>query len=330
MVSLPDNITLLAQSPGLKPTMTEVIVILPTFRRPGHLRKTLDSLILQQTQRIFAVIVMENDAEKREGAEAVTKLFTADTLSGMLIIAHDRGNCSAYNAGFITALQRFPTFSYLLIIDDDEIADPHWIERMCSAAEEQTSDIVGGPQVPMFAVSGFQRLESHPVFHPPYRKSGRVKALYSSGNLLIARDVLEAMGPPHLDLRFNFLGGGDSDFLSRSAEQGYRLGWCAEAPVFETVPARRTKPDWIRSRAIRNGVISTLVERKKRAGDPLGRIKTIAKSLALLVASPLRGLVDLVKTGSLSVGLYPVYVAFGRLAAEFGYINEQYRQAEKN
>jgi hypothetical protein len=39
---------------------------------------------------------------------------------------------------------------------------------------------------------------------------------------------------------------------------------------------------------------------------------------------------SLARTGSLTVGAYPVYVALGRVLAEFGYANEQYRQAEKN
>ena len=87
------------------------------------------------------------------------------------------------------------------------------------------------------------------------------------------------------------MGGGDSDFLSRAAAKGFRLAWCAEAPVLETVPARRLEADWIRSRSLRNGVISTLVEKKKRAASPAGNLRVFAKSLALLAASPLRGLV---------------------------------------
>ena len=69
----------------------------------------------------------------------------------MVIIAHERGNCSAYNAGWQTAILQFPNFRHLLVIDDDEIADPHWLERMCEAAETLGADIVGGPQVPVFA-----------------------------------------------------------------------------------------------------------------------------------------------------------------------------------
>ncbi|TIL53724.1 MAG: glycosyltransferase family 2 protein, partial [Mesorhizobium sp.] len=106
---------------------------------------------------------------------------------------------------------------------------------------------------------------------------GRVPALYSSGNLLVGRNVLTAMGPPFLDLKFNFMGGGDSDFLSRAAQTGFVLGWCAEAQVHETVPARRIEADWIRARSLRNGVISTLVEKKKRAGTPFAGTRVFLK-----------------------------------------------------
>jgi len=177
----------------------------------------------------------------------------------MVIIAHERGNCSAYNAGWQSAILHFPNFKHLLVIDDDELADPLWLETMCKAAERLGADIVGGPQVPVFADPSHAIWAEHPVFAPPYRETGRVPALYSSGNLLLGRNVLTAMGPPFLDLRFNFMGGGDSDFLSRAAGKGFVLGWCAEARVHETVPARRVEADWIRARSLRNGVISTLV-----------------------------------------------------------------------
>jgi GT2 family glycosyltransferase len=323
-------ISLVARSPGLDMQAVDVVVTMPTFRRPRQVLETLASLERQDTARRFAVIVMENDDEGRQGAAAATPWFEAGRIPGLLIIAHERGNCSAYNAGWLTALIHFPAFRHLLVIDDDEIADPHWLERMCVAAESIPADIVGGPQVPVFDDPSHQSWEGHPIFSPPHRASGRVDALYSSGNLLISRPVLEAMGSPFLDLAFNFMGGGDSDFLSRSSAAGFRLGWCAEAPVYEAVPARRVEADWIRARALRNGVISTLVERRRRAGDPFGRPKVVARSLALLAASPIRGAARYLATGWLSVALYPVYVALGRVGAEFGYANEQYRSPEKN
>ena len=78
-------------------------------------------------------------------------------------------------------------------------------------------------------------------------------------------------------------------------------------------------------------MISTLVEKKKRAGTPLAGAKVFAKSLALLAASPLRGAgpagADRIAVDGASI---PIHVALGRVLAEFGYANEQYRQPEKN
>ena len=143
----------------------------------------------------------------------------------MVIVAHDRGNCSAYNAGWQTALAAFPSFTHLAVIDDDEIADPCWLERMCAAAEtlrrrhRRRAASAGLP-----ARRRHARAPAHPVFARPIGRAARCDALYSSGNLLIGRNVLDAMGAPFLDLAFNFMGGGDSDFLSRAGSEGFRLG----------------------------------------------------------------------------------------------------------
>ncbi len=323
-------VSIVARTPALDVSAIEAVVTLPTFRRPQQVLATLKSLAGQRTKRRFAVIVMENEADKREGAEAASPLFMSGEMTGLVIIAHQRGNCAAYNAGWSTALMQFPAFRHLLVIDDDEIADPDWLESMCRAAETLPADIIGGPQVPVFEPSGSPKLQEHPVFQPPYRETGRVAALYSSGNLLVSRKVLEAMPQPFLDLAFNFMGGGDSDFLSRSAARGFKLGWCNEAIIREDVPARRTEWDWVKARALRNGVISTLVENRKRAGQPMGRMIVLGRSLALLATSPLRTLARLMRGEPLSTASYPIHVALGRVGAEFGYANEQYREPEKN
>ncbi|WP_202334523.1 glycosyltransferase family 2 protein [Mesorhizobium sp. L-8-3] len=329
-ISTDGTVSIVARSPDLDTEAVEVAVTVPTFRRPDQVLTTLASIRNQKTARRFAIVLIENDAEGLAGARAATPLFERGDLPGLLIVAHQRGNCSAYNAGWRTALAEFPRFRYIAVIDDDEIADHDWLEQLCGAAERLDAAIVGGPQIPVFPDAASEKWATHPVFAPPYRQSGPVKALYSSGNLLVSRDVLTRMEQPFLDLRFNFMGGGDSDFLSRAAEAGFRLAWCDEAKLRETIPARRLEADWVQARGLRNGVISTLVEKKKRAGSPFGAARVAAKSLLLLAASPVRGLARLLKTGSPAIALYPIHVALGRVLAEFGYANEQYRQPEKN
>src|SRR5512136_938569 len=52
---------LAASSPSLDRSITTVVCI-PCFRRPQHLRLTLESLAGQRTERRFAVVIVENDA----------------------------------------------------------------------------------------------------------------------------------------------------------------------------------------------------------------------------------------------------------------------------
>ncbi|MCB8839595.1 glycosyltransferase family 2 protein [Aurantimonas sp. VKM B-3413] len=324
-----DQITIACVSPSLDASRFEAVVTLPTFRRPDHLVATLESLAAQKTDRPFAVIVMENDDEGRAGLAAATPLFESGRIEGLVIIAHERGNCSAYNAGWATALERFPAMRHLLVIDDDEIACEEWLERLVTAAETLSADMVGGPQMPRFEPGARAAFLRHPVFTPHYRETGRVPILFSSGNVVIRRTVLEAMGAPFLDTAFNFVGGGDADFYSRCRERGFTFGWCAEAPVFETVPARRTEFSWLNARSLRNGALSTMIEARRRVG-PNAKAKRLAKSAALLAASPFRSLALGLRTGSPTIGLYHLQVAVGRLFGEFGHVNEQYRRPEQN
>lgn len=330
MSYLNNTVSVVAQSPQLDPALIDVVVTIPTFKRPEHVLLTLNSVVAQKTNRKFAIILIENDADGLQGVSATKALFETGQVTGTLIIAHERGNCHAYNAGWHVALQLYHNFKNLIVIDDDEVADPNWLERMCVARDTYKVDVVGGPQLPVFERPEHAGLAKHPVFNTPYKSSGPVSALYSSGNLLVSRALLEAMPFPYFDLKFNFVGGGDADLMNRAVQKGFKLAWCHEAPVHETVPVRRTEADWIRARALRNGAISTFVEKRMRKGQPFGGVITFLRSLALLLVSPIRALIWTIASGSPRTGMYQIYIGLGRVLGEFGYSNEQYRNAEKN
>ncbi len=308
----------------------ECVVVLPTFRRPEHLARTLDSLAAQRTRRRFAVVVVENDAAGLAGLEAARSTFETGRLPGLAIVAEARGNCHAYNAGWATGLAQYPDAGFLAAIDDDECAAADWLENLLRTAEETGADCVGGPQVPVFAGGNrTEPLARHPVFTPHYDRTGPVPILYSSGNVAIRRRVFEAMGEPFLDPVFNFTGGGDSDFYARAKRRGFRFAWCQNAPVFESTPERRTEFSWLQARSLRNGALSSILEHRADA-SLRGRLRTLAKSAALLLAAPARSLVLGLRTRSAVIGLYPMNVAVGRFLAEIGRVNEQYRRPEQN
>src|SRR5690606_17829404 len=135
MSVLPDHIQVIAKTLGLRFDEVEVVVTLPTFRRPEHVIRTLDTLNAQVTSRRFAVVVIENEAECRSGAKVPASQFEDGNCNGMLIDEARRGNCNAYNAGWLTAMTYFPNFKYVIVIEDIDLADPAWIESMVATAE---------------------------------------------------------------------------------------------------------------------------------------------------------------------------------------------------
>lgn len=307
----------------------ETVVVLPTFRRPEQLKTTLASLQSQRFDGEFAVIVVENDAEGMQGAQSAAAFLECSQLNGIVIITHQRGNCHAYNGGFQAARRLFRRHQLIAIIDDDEIASPDWLANHKATLAETGADFSGGPQLPIFETDTHTRRQNHPAFKPHYAATGPVDILYSSGNVMFRSVVLDAMPEPFLEPAFNFIGGGDSDFYRRCKRAGFSFAWCAEASVDETVPTRRLEVSWLNARSLRTGAISTLIEHRENSSLP-ARLRTLAKSFALLAVSPWRGLKLLLASGSPVIALFHTQVAMGRLMAEFGRINEQYRNPEAN
>lgn len=325
----PESFEIVAQSAPELLAAFETVVCVPTFRRPEMLERTLRSLAAQRNAGPFAVIVVENEGTQREGAARASELFAQGLFEGLVIVEPRQGNCKAYNAAWRCALTRLPALRQIAGIDDDEEAEPGWLAAFLRAAESAPAELFGGSVTPRFEDPTRAWLGAHPIFRSHYTASGPIPVLFSSANYLIRREAFARLGYPFLDESFDFTGGGDSDFFTRARAAGMRFWWVQEAAQRETMPARRTEDDWIRARGHRNGAISARIERRRLPGRA-GRLRVLAKSLALLAAAPLRGLMLGLETGSLTIGLYHLQVALGRLGTEFGVQDEQYRAPEKN
>ena len=304
-----------------------IVVCIPSFRRPQHLRLTLESLANQRTDRRFAVVVVENDAMGSEGAPVAMEFLRADRFPGLCLIESRQGNCHAINAAFETALETFPAASHFLMIDDDEIASRDWLETMLRAAETTGADLVGGPVQPNFDDEMKRGLRRHPAFRPAYDISGPVPVIYGCGNCLITRSVFERLGTPAFDIKFNFLGGGDTDFFVRCRQAGMKFHWTAEAVITETVPPNRTNPGWLALRGLRIGAINYHIE-VKAARTPWSRVKLLAKMLAMLPLSLFRaGRLVLTEHKAL-IALHPMTVAAGSALAAVGIEPQPYKASK--
>jgi len=293
-----------------------IVVCIPCFRRPDHLRLTLDSLVNQRTPRSFAVVMVENDAAARASAPVAAEYLAAGKLQGICLVEKRQGNCQAINAAFEAAQAVFPAATRFLMIDDDEIASPDWLELMVRTAEATGADVVGGPVLPLFDDDSQPWLSRHPAFCPAYDYTGAVPLIYGCGNCLITRAAFDRLGSPAFDLRFNFLGGGDCDFFVRCRDAGMTFHWTAEAVITETVPQSRTSFGWIVKRGLRIGAINYRVQSKAAQGAA-ARVWVFAQMLGRLPLSLVRA-AGLLKSSTAVVAMHPVMVALGSLLAAFG------------
>ena len=318
--------TLAAISPALD-TSIGIVVCIPAFRRPQHLRLTLESLATQNTNRQFTVVVVDNDAAECASAPVAAQFLKSGKIQGLCLIEPRQGNCQAINAAFETALEIFPAASHLLMIDDDEIASGNWLELMVSAAETTGADVVGGPVQPNFDDDTKRALRRHPAFRPAYDSSGPVPIIYGCGNCLIRRPVFGRLGHPAFDLRFNFLGGGDTDFFTRCRRAAMKFHWVAEALITETVPPSRTNLGWLVLRGLRIGAINYHIQRKV-ARTPWSRVKLLAKMLAILPLSLLRAGRLAVTEHKAVIALHPMIVAIGGALAAVGIEPQPYKASK--
>jgi GT2 family glycosyltransferase len=317
---------LMATSRALDPSIA-IVVCIPSFRRPQHLRLTLESLACQRTDRRFAVVIVENDAAGRESVPVASEFLAADRLAGLCVVEPRQGNCHAINAAFETALTNFPAAAHFLMIDDDEIASADWLELMVGACETTGADLVGGPVLQNFNDEMKRGLRRHPAFRPAYDTSGPVPVIYGSGNCLITRRVFAGLADPAFDLRFNFLGGGDTDFFMRCRRAGMKFHWAAEAVITETVPHDRTNPGWLLLRGLRIGAINYHVQRKAATTGWL-RAGLLAKMFAMLPMSLLRAARLVFTEQRAVIAMHPMIVAAGSALAAIGIEPQPYKASK--
>jgi glycosyltransferase involved in cell wall biosynthesis len=301
-----------------------VCLCVPTFRRPEGLRNLLAHIARLTCPGRLEVVVVENDAEVRAGAEIVAAAAPGFPLPLTCVVEPRRGQTYAYNRAFAIACHAAPRPDYVAVLDDDEYPAANWLIEIVRVALEFNVDIVGGPVFPVFD-SPDHWLAKSGLYAPPPYATGRVPMIYGSGNMLIKCSVLEQYLDEPFRHAFAFTGGSDEEFFWRCRRDGRSFAWADAAHVFETTPQSRTTVRYLLRRRFRVGTGATRVERQF-SGTAAGAAKRWFKGLGLLsigiLSLPLaafggrRGIVR---------SLIRAAQGAGRIAAEFGILYEEYR-----
>lgn len=281
----------------MTPSPLTIAVCVPTYNRPAELERCLNS-IASQTLRDrgdnkISVIVGDNN-EDGSAVEYVRRIAPSYPFPVTAIHVKKPGLCEVRNALFNATQGRF---SYLALIDDDEWAEPDWLEALVTTIQMTGAQAVVGPVMTFYPEHAPRWLISSGMgqFNAKFLKlpAGAPSPKLGTSNALIRAEVLSSLEQPFFPLELNFVGSEDRAFFWRmQAKEAGRIVWCPTAVVSENVPAERTTVRFFVRRGIQRGVSEVLAWRAvKRLHPSFGEgsgspIQTLQLSAKVLIALP--------------------------------------------
>lgn len=300
---------------------TLVSICVVTYRRRALLEKLLESLEAQELPEgsEAEIVVVDNDLER--SAESTVRQFQSRGRARIHYFVEPVKNISlARNTAVEQAKGR-----YLLFIDDDEVASPHWVRQLLSTLEAFGADGAFGGVRAHFDSEVPEWMSHTDLTQTPVKATGERASFKWSGNCILRREVLQG-APGPFDPRYGLTGGEDTHLFDRLERQGARFVYCGEAWVSEYWPAGRTRSGYLFSRGLKGGNTHTRrVIEAAGAGRPLIRLLMLLKGLSFGVISLVLAMVFLPSPYRRTRWLMRVGSNVGRLMAAFGWHYRAYR-----
>ena len=257
--------------------LPHICVCICTYKRPALLSGLLAGLAAQRTDGLFtySIVVADNDPET-SGREAVGLFAESAAVPVTYCSEPERNIAMARNKAVGNARGE-----YIAFIDDDERPGDGWLLGLFKACGEYRADGVLGPVRPRFEEAPPPWIVKGGFFERPEHPTGYVLKWQETrtGNVLFRRDILEGDDKP---FRPEFgTGSEDVEFFFEMTKRGRRFVWCAEAPVYESVPPERCTRAYLLRRAVVRG--STYPRRRGRGRAGLMKSAVAIPAYALLL-----------------------------------------------
>lgn len=241
-------------------------VAMPTYRRLDTALAALDSVLAQQTAVAYEVLVLDNAvdpeleravAQRRQHSRVPLRYIPVPVV-GLHNGRHTAADCAAGEL--------------LFYIDDDIIADPHWLDGLAEAFSDPAVQLATGPVLPDYEVQPPAWLDGfwhHPG--PGQRWCGQLSLLdlgdepqqidarlVFGANFAIRRETLFELGGFHPDSlpwsQRRYRGDGETAVSDAASERGMRAVYHPAAKVRHRVPAERLTHDYFERRAFLQGI----------------------------------------------------------------------------
>lgn len=267
--SLGDGVSAAASRPAA------ICVCACTCRRPEGLAALLEGLRQQQfsesARTAIHIVIADNEGSAQ--ARQICERFRER--SGIpLTYVHEpqRGISFARNA----CLDHIPPeCEFFAFIDDDEVPEPDWLEKLMEAQQATGADVVQGPVVPQYEPGAPPWLVTGEFLGVPRRNwAGTKWSLQDlqdlpeayTGNVLVRSATVVGAGS-RFQHEFALTGGEDVVFFRTLKAAGARIVFASQARVTEKVPAERATLRYLLKREYRignNRLPPREVKRRKR------------------------------------------------------------------
>ncbi|MGB0325123.1 MAG: glycosyltransferase family 2 protein [Phycisphaerales bacterium] len=303
--------------------MHVTIGIITSGRPDGLLRLigSLDQLTFSDEPPAVEILVVDNHPEQT-ARECLLSIDCAHPLR--YEVESNRGIPHARNA--VITLAKAET-DFIVFIDDDQTADPHWLDALLKVQRDTKADVVTGPAIPQYPESTPPWVPRCGGFDLHRFPTGTERPFAFTHNVMTKRSVFDRVHP-HFDLRLVSTGASDTHFFRRVAESGHRIIWADEAIAYEWIPAKRMNARWLLQRALRIGGTDTFIER-----DLAGNAKAIPTVTVRAIRYAIRGILRCItgcfegKAGMVRAGRDFMHAA-GLVAGLLGYRYPEYKRAD--
>jgi succinoglycan biosynthesis protein ExoM len=218
-----------------------------TYKRT-HLKTTLLSIAALQLSDAISleVVVVDND-EALFGKSIIDDLLSGQSYPYKLIyVSEPKKNISAARN---MCLQN-ATGDWVAFIDDDEVADKHWLTNLHETAVKYEADAVFGRVISTYPKDTPQWIIEGSFFDRKERDTGSEVSSGACNCTLVKNNAINGQ---LFDLAYGLSGGEDADFFHRLHKKGHKLVYCQEAIVSEEIEKNRLCIEFLISRKIRIG-----------------------------------------------------------------------------
>ncbi len=314
------------------------IICVHTLERWDHICDAVRSLEMQTHRPDELIVAVDNNPDLFAKASSLT--------SSLVTVVHNTGAKGVSGTRNVAA--ELSSCDVLAFLDDDAVADPHWLESLQRWYDDPTIVGVGGPAFPVWA--GGSRPRWFPksfdwvvgCSHSGTADSAQQVRNFLGCNMSVRRDIWREVGgfsPDMGRVGANGGGGDETEFCIRVAAQvGGRFMHEPKAVVAHQVPASRQTLRYFAKRCYAEGVSKRRLVGSAGTAEGLGEERshlrsTLPREFLAGIRAALRGEVDgFAQSLALASGTVVTIAGFlqpaGRIVADTKPVNEDFVPAK--